>query len=186
MERDGMGGDNVVSAIGRFRKVLAGPNAAANDRLEALKFLLHFVGDMHQPLHCAERNHDKGGNLVKVEFPGVARANLNLHAVWDVDIVDAVVLGMNPVEYGRRLDGGISDEQAKAWAAGKVEDWAWEAHLVAVRYTYRWKGPDSAALPLEGVVKLDKEYVAVNKPVVEEQLRKAGIRLAQVLNEAFE
>jgi hypothetical protein len=188
LEREGRGDNNVVAAIGRFRKVLADRDAAANDRIEALKFLLHFVGDMHQPLHCAERNLDQGGNLVtvRVTFPTDGRPTANLHAAWDVDLLNYARGGMEAREYARRLDDGISAEQARAWAAGKVADWAWEAHLVAVQYTYRRKGPDSEELPSEGVVTLDKEYADVNKPKVEEQLKKAGIRLAQVLNEAFE
>ena len=59
----------VVEAIHTFSKVLADKHAKREQRLEALKFVVHFVGDIHQPLHCAERNGDKGGNFRMVTFP---------------------------------------------------------------------------------------------------------------------
>ncbi len=75
-------GDNVIDAIERFAKVLADVKAPRADRVEALKFLVHFIGDLHQPLHCADRNGDKGGNARLVFFPGRKKA-VSLHTVWD-------------------------------------------------------------------------------------------------------
>jgi len=67
MARDCPKGDCVITKIADFRKVVVDPAATPVDRKEALMFLIHFVGDMHQPLHCSD-NHDKGGNDVKLNF----------------------------------------------------------------------------------------------------------------------
>jgi hypothetical protein len=67
-KRDGHDGANVIDAVERFEKVLADTKAPREDRVEALKFLVHFMGDLHQPLHCADRNGDKGGNKRLVFF----------------------------------------------------------------------------------------------------------------------
>jgi hypothetical protein len=81
-QRDGRHGNNVIDQIDHFAKVLAERKASRADRVDALKFLVHFVGDLHQPLHCAERNQDKGGNGRLVFFLNQQRA-INLHSVWD-------------------------------------------------------------------------------------------------------
>src|SRR5258708_38823630 len=78
MARDCPKGDCVLAKIGDFEKVMADPAATATERKEALMFLVHFVGDMHQPLHCSD-NKDKGGNEVRLEFFG---RDSNLHSAW--------------------------------------------------------------------------------------------------------
>ncbi len=88
-------GDCVVAAIERFKTVLANATAARPARAEALKFLVHFVGDIHQPLHCAD-NHDRGGNDITVAF---FKASTNLHAVWDTGIITKA--GVTEIDYAR-------------------------------------------------------------------------------------
>src|SRR5882672_5025159 len=80
--RDGKNGNNVIAKIAEFERVLSDKNAAKADRAEALKFLVHFVGDLHQPLHCADRDGDKGGNA-RLVFFGDRQKAVNLHQVWD-------------------------------------------------------------------------------------------------------
>src|SRR3954463_3056035 len=80
--RDGKNGNNVIDKIVDFANVLNDRTRPAADREEALKFLIHFVGDIHQPLHSAERNEDKGGNFRLVFFLDEPQA-VNLHKVWD-------------------------------------------------------------------------------------------------------
>jgi hypothetical protein len=82
--RDCKDGDCVVVQIVRFAHVLADPHAKPRARLEALKFVVHFVGDIHQPLHC-ENHGDHGGNDVHVGWFGKPT---NLHAVWDGSIIE--------------------------------------------------------------------------------------------------
>jgi hypothetical protein len=115
--KHGNGGENVIDAIERFAKVLADKTAPKEDRVEALKFLIHFVGDLHQPLHCAERNGDKGGNGRLVFFPGRKKA-VSLHAVWDTLILPRSKGKQRVAEYGDALNAKITDKQAKAWATG--------------------------------------------------------------------
>ena len=81
----------MVAQIARDMSVLRDPKAPQPAKLEALRFLIHFVGDLHQPLHAADR-HDKGGNSLIV-FQGRRRSNL--HRVWDEDVVEA--LGPDPM-----------------------------------------------------------------------------------------
>ena len=71
-ERDGREGDNVIEAIDRQAKVLADKTQPREKRVEALKWIVHLVGDVHQPLHCADRNGDKGGNARR-SFPAAKR-----------------------------------------------------------------------------------------------------------------
>lgn len=81
MARDCPTGDCVLAKIEYFRKALVDPSLDAAHRREALMFLVHFVGDMHQPLHCSD-NADHGGNEVRVLVPSVKRPT-NLHSAWD-------------------------------------------------------------------------------------------------------
>ena len=76
--RDGRNGNNVIDAVDRQVKILADKAQPREKRVEALKFVVHFVGDIHQPLHCAERNGDRGGNKRLVFYPGGCEA-VSLH-----------------------------------------------------------------------------------------------------------
>jgi hypothetical protein len=181
-DRDGRDGNNVIDAIERFRKVLK-TSTDPDERKEALLFLIHFIPDMHQPLHSTERDGDRGGNLLKVTFPGSDDPRLNLHRVWDVELVEAALGGLEPLDYAKRLQSGITPELAAQWQRGTPEDWLNESHRAAVDFAYR--KADQTELPREGVVALDRAYVDRNRPAVGEQLKKAGIRLAAVLNEVF-
>ena len=79
----------VVAKIEQFERVLADRQVSQRQRLEALKYLVHFVGDVHQPLHTSN-DHDRGGNEVPVTFMG---RQTNLHAVWDTGIIEPAVKG---------------------------------------------------------------------------------------------
>ena len=119
-ERDGQQGNNVIDKINDFAKMLADKKAPKAERADALKFLVHFVGDLHQPLHCAERNHDKGGNARLVFFLNDPMA-INLHAVWDTSIL-LNRKGETPIlQYAQALNAKVSAPQAKQWAKGPRE-----------------------------------------------------------------
>jgi hypothetical protein len=173
MARDCPHGDCVIAKIEDFRKVLADPSTPAPARREALLFLIHFVGDMHQPLHCAN-NNDKGGNDVHVQFLGQPS---NLHSVWDSGL-----LGRMGTE--EQLFPALSQESArreKKFAKGTVEDWAEQSHNAAVKIVY---GKLPQAAPGQPVV-LDAAYEQAADPLIRLQIEKAGARLARVLNEAL-
>lgn len=170
----------VVESIGRFRKVLADPQAAHSNRVEALKFLVHFVGDIHQPLHCAERNGDHGGNLCMVDFPG-HNETVKLHYVWDGLLIHRSLSDnhLDAVAYAEHLNSRISKKNEQAWAGGSPADWATESHTIAVKSAY-------GGIPIkETAVQLSENYVKKNRAVVDKQLMEAGIRLSGLLNEIF-
>ena len=176
-QRDGKHGNNVIDKINQFERVLSDHNAPKEKRAEALKFLVHFVGDLHQPLHCADRN-DKGGNSRLVFFLDQPRA-LNLHTVWDTTILLHRKGRARVLQYAAALNRKISKEQAKQWKQGTVEDWANESHMIAVNVAYR-------GIPADGrPPQLDQAYVDRAGDAIDQQLQRAGVRLAMLLNQSF-
>ena len=177
-QRDGKDGNNVVNKLEEFAKVLNDRNAPRQQRVEALKFIVHFMGDLHQPMHCVERNGDKGGNFRLVFFPGKREA-VNLHRIWDSDILKLARGKLEDPEYAAALNTRISKEQEQSWSRGTPASWANEGHELAVRVAY-------SGIPSDGAPpKITDEYLAAAQPVVETQLSKAGVRLANLLNRIF-
>jgi len=173
----------IIVRIEEFKAILADKNSSRRERQEALKFLVHLVGDLHQPLHCAERMNNKGkgdggGNNRTVKFPGVGV--VKLHGVWDTNLVTECIGEKDPLEYAEALNGKVTADKKTAWSKGDVEDWAIETHKLAVSTAYKEVPADGPAQ------RLSADYVEKGKSVVEEQLMKAGVRLALVLNEAFD
>ena len=166
----------VVSQIDRVERALADKRVLASGRAEALRFLIHFVGDVHQPLHAAD-NRDKGGNATRVVLEG---RRTNLHAVWDVDMVRA--LGRSPEEISAQLEREITPADIRMWQMGNGLDWAIESFRIASREIYgKLSGPGGTDAPIV----LPREYPASESAVVRQQLERAGVRLAWVLNEVL-
>mgnify|MGYP000952893475 CR=1 FL=1 len=181
-------GDCVVAALDRLVITLKDPTASPTERAQALKFITHFVGDLHQPLHCAERNHDAGGNDVRVTFFGATHQSppfqtspWNLHAVWDGGMIDQT--GRSRTAYVKYLKDWIATQNAVVIASGSFVDWANETHAQAVDHAYRTAN-GSKAFPASGG-KVGQKYQSANIKVVDQQLAKAGVRLAKVLNDAL-
>ena len=181
-------GDCIVAALDREVPILADPNAAATDRAQALKFVTHLVADLHQPLHCAERKGDAGGNGVIVTFFGATNeappfqsSNWNLHAVWDGGLIEHS--GRTQAAYVKQLEDWIAAQDAAAIEIGTFVDWANESHRQAVEHAYR-TADGSQEFPATGG-EIGQAYYDANIAVVDEQLAKAGVRLARVLNRAF-
>jgi nuclease S1 len=179
--------DHVISAIERFLKVVADTTVSKDDRKEALLFIIHFLGDMHQPLHCCHRNEDRGGNLQQIKsFCGQTETRLNLHWIWDTHLLKAEKGELTVEDFAARLLSEITDDQRNCWRKGTVKDWVWDSHTIAVSTVYRFA--DGKALPPrdEPAVELtDENYAKANRAIVREQLKKGGIRLAKVLNDCF-
>ena len=112
--------DCVVDKIHEFAAELKDPATPPAERLMALKFVLHFVGDLHQPLHSADHS-DKGGNCIALS-PSPDGKVKNLHAFWDVTTVNA--LGSSAASIASKLDGKITPAETKAWSAGTPKTWA--------------------------------------------------------------
>src|SRR6185369_2689446 len=104
-----------------FAAELADPSTGSEEQIVALKFLLHFVGDLHQPLHASD-DHDRGGNDKRVSASGFRAGNL--HHFWDTEFVEQ--LGPDPKTIASDLIGHITQEQERLWSQGKPSDWAME------------------------------------------------------------
>jgi len=169
-------GDCVVAAIERYRVILADLSRSKQDRAEALKFLVHLVGDVHQPLHCL-KDHE-GGTTLEVLFYG-ERINpfnekpWNLHAVWDSGLIQHA--GLSQEDYIRTLNHWLERQPLEELLQGTGREWALESHQAAITTAYSFPADRN----------LGDLYLQASLPVVSERLAKAGARLAMLLNEAF-
>jgi hypothetical protein len=169
--RDCPDGACVVAKVEQFERALADRQASQRQRLEALKYLVHFIGDMHQPLHAAD-DHDRGGNDVTVTFMG---RQTNLHAVWDSGIIEPAVRG-DERSYAVRLMRNITQAELSQWSQGDPISWTNESHDVATSATYG---------ELQHAGALPDSYEGQALPIVNKQLQRAGVRLAKVLNDCL-
>ena len=172
----------VVDKIDQFTAELRNNSLAKAERLLALKFLLHLIGDVHQPLHAADRK-DRGGNDVVVLF-GDRTVPDNLHAYWDTHLVQK--LGSDVRAVAAALNQRIGTANAQDWAKGTAADWAKGSFQRAKSVVYKFAG-ESTIIDAHGVQiqRLDTAYDGKALPTVREQLSKAGVRLAMVLNNLF-
>jgi len=159
----------VVDRIESFAKVLGDRNASHDERVEALKFLVHFVGDVHQPLHAIAEA--RGGNDVHiVEFGSseCGKSSCNLHFAWDIGLIEHS--HRSESEYLAFLNRMISSRNLHSQGSGTPEDWANQSFHLA-----RQVWLNDGAL-------VDEAYYRKNIHVVDEQLALAGLRLAALLN----
>ena len=163
----------VVAKIGEYAAVLANRTASDAARLRALKFVVHFVGDVHQPLHAAD-NGDRGGNDVHLLWDGTMA---NLHHIWDTELVRAA--GADETTLAEQLDHAVELQEIAAISGGTVTAWANEAHGLAVEHAY-------GGLPPSPALTADSPYAVEAIKVVRMQLQRAGFRLAAVLNAALQ
>lgn len=162
----------VAGIIGEMQSRLRNPNLAAPERAAALKFLVHFAGDLHQPLHAGDRG-DRGGNDVQAVF---FNKPTNLHSVWDTAILETA-LQRDP-SLKARLEKQAGFWERRRLAKGSVDDWAWETRDVSRDVAY-------APLPASRPAVLGDAYQRRAAPAVQLQIRRAGLRLASLLNAAF-
>lgn len=174
--------DCVVNKIEEFAGELQGAATPPAERLLALKFLIHLVGDLHQPLHAADHD-DRGGNCIGLSASAdrnTARAP-NLHAYWDLAVVDAQ--GASAEQIADKLDAGISAALLNEWASGTARSWAMETFEIARHDAYAL--PSRPTCGTQGSVALPQEYEAEARKVAAAQLQKAAIRMASILNRAL-
>ena len=172
-------GDCIVGELQRARQAL---RCGGNDeRREALRWAIHLVADLHQPLHTIAE--EQGGNTVPLEvaIAGLrcprctpSRSAQNLHWLWDGSLIAASAWSWGA--YVRRLeDGWLVSDEARAAAGGNVIDWTNETHAVA-REVWSWTPADRS---------IGDDYYRKALPVLDRQLGRAGLRLAVFLNDAF-
>lgn len=168
--------DCVTDKIEGFAAELRNPATPAAERVLALKFIEHFVGDLHQPLHASD-HMDRGGNCVGLEPSPDGHAN-NLHAYWDSTVVRA--LGGSADEIAAKLDAQITPAEVNAWSHGDARTWALEGFQLARRDAYAL--PDRPTCEEHRSVALSSAYEAAAERDAAVQLERAGVRLAWVLN----
>lgn len=168
--------DCVTDKVEEFVAELANTSTPAAERVMALEFLLHFVGDMHQPLHMSDDN-DQGGNGKKVKAPGDRSGNL--HHYWDTDFVEAI--DIDPVTAANDILKTITTAQRQEWTQGTSDNWAIETSDVGKTVAYN--------LPTEvnshGAIVLSADYKTAAIDAVRIQLARAGVRLALLLTRAL-
>jgi len=165
----------VVSKIEDFRRILQNSQAGRLQKQQALKFLLHLIADLHQPLHVGD-NNDQGGNLLQVRFFDVGS---NLHRLWDSQAIERHTT--NEKVWLWDFDFVANPKMVSEWSKGTPADWATESLRIA-REAYREPGSNKQ---IRSGARLGNEYYRFALPVIRTQLAKAGIRIAFVLNAIF-
>jgi hypothetical protein len=164
-------GSNVYKSVLSAEHTLKDDKATRRQKVEALKFIIHFVGDMHQPMHVS-RAEDKGGNTIMLSFNG---EDTNLHALWDSKLLDYT--GLSYDKLADKYDHATPSQITK-WQSDPVIVWAWESYQIST-ILYNEVNADGSS-------KLDKNYYDAHIGTVESRIEKAGIRLAGVLNAVFD
>jgi hypothetical protein len=180
------GGQCNTEQLERLSGVLADRHASVRERDEALKWVVHLIADIHQPLHAAD-NADHGGNLVPVALEGVhTRGRENLHRAWDNDLVQLALHAHNRHQPPRDIELLAAEAHSleREVGQGSPDSWARESNNLARNVAYHFPGFACNSVPA-GVVVLDATYLEDAELVVRERLLLAGARLANVLNQAL-
>ena len=172
MERDCPDGNCIAWKTREFIGIARLAMRKKDELLEPIKYIIHFGGDLHQPLHLGHPQ-DRGGTDIPVELDG---RSMNLHQAWDSGILK--LAGESEAALAQRLSRRITPEFKRRWKKGLLRDWSWETHLIAIRVAY-------AALPSGSPKVLDENYVRRAREVIDEQLAKGGVRLAELLNRTW-
>ena len=159
---------DLVKGIEKCIAVIKDKSASDEDKIFYLKMLVHFIGDLHQPMHIG-RAEDRGGNDIQLQWFG---QGTNLHRVWDSDMINHY--RMSYTELGDNLPP-LSKKAKKALQQGSLMDWVAESHALTKKiYASVEKGDQ-----------LGYRYMYDHFTMVREQLQKGGLRLAKTLNGIF-
>ena len=170
----------VLTAILHDFKILQAKEQSDVSKLDALKSLGHWVGDIHQPLHVSFVD-DRGGNTITTsgQCPG------KLHAVWDTCLV-LYSVGPYASEAATDLLAAITPEMKAGWNASVPRDWANESFAIAEAAQTMYCAMHGPSCDMtSGTLIISDQYLDANEPVVKQQLQKAGVRLAWLLDTAL-
>ena len=161
--------DCVVSIVQKLERRMADASLSRTERRETLFFLIHFLSDLHQPLHTGDKG-DRGGNDVQTVYRNYAG---NLHGTWDTGLI----LGYKETDpaLSNRVMRPASAWERRRTARGGPEQWVWQSHAIARDVAY-------PHLPAQRPALLGEDYARAAKSSIEKQLRRAGLRVAAVLN----
>jgi hypothetical protein len=173
------GGNCVTAQITRTHRILADESLPPAVRLEALAFMVHFAGDVHNPLHSGD-NEDQGGNQVKADY-GI-KPGYSLHAIWDNPLAERAI--SDPADPVARR---YTAEERKTLAGGTPDDWGRESWEIARSLVYptAFDTDDVCARPLPERTALSQEDIVRAVPIARQRVVQAGLRIADLLDSAF-
>lgn len=160
--------NNTYTAILKTEATLKDKTLSVEQKNEALKYLIHLVGDAHQPMHIS-RKEDKGGNTIQVRFD---YKGTNLHSLWDSKLIDHE--GLSDADIARTYDVA-TPAQIKQWQADSPMEWIWESYQISTELYANTKPGQE----------IDDAYYQKYIPVIRKRIGQAGIRLAGELNKLF-
>jgi len=160
---------DLITGIDQCKRILLDRNASLNDKVFHLKLLVHLMGDLHQPMHVS-RSEDRGGNDIQVQW---FDEGTNLHRLWDTNLLETYGMGFH--ELGDELNRSTSKKMRKQIQDGDMVSWLEESHALA-KEVYG---------SVEVGEKLSYGYSYRYNEVLFDCLKKAGFRLARVLNDIF-
>ncbi|HMI41338.1 MAG TPA: S1/P1 nuclease [Sphingomicrobium sp.] len=173
---------NCVSAqIERNARLVADVHVPRRERLMALAFLVHFVGDLHQPMHAGD-HADLGGNKVAANY-GIIGGRTNLHSIWDGWLAERAI--STPPAGASALLAAVPPAERQRIAAGTLEEWSREMWSKARDLAYKTLVGDPCGAAPVGRPTLDEAEVRALIPAVREDVTEGGIRLARLLDDAL-
>ncbi|WP_328600558.1 S1/P1 nuclease [Pontixanthobacter aquaemixtae] len=172
------GGNCVTAQIERNQRLLADESLPAHIRLEALAFMVHFVGDIHMPLHSGDKD-DRGGNDRKTAYGIVP--DMNLHWIWDGALAERAITSTE-----RPMVRRYSAAERADYGGGEPADWGRESWQAARDFVYpNAFNTDPCASDLPDEAALTQEDIVEAIPVAQRRIRQAGLRMAAMLDQAF-
>jgi hypothetical protein len=162
--RDCPRGSCVTEQIQKFSDILGDPSVPLRQRKDALKYLVHFVGDVHQPLHLGNKK-DRGGGTLRFPYKGKV---VSLHYLWDGGLID---WQGSLLKYAARLNARVLEGEISSWNLLTVSDWANESRSMALKSAYNVEKKS-----------LSKAYIERSREIIDLRLTQAGVRLAHLLN----
>ncbi|MGN6269693.1 MAG: S1/P1 nuclease [Sphingomonas sp.] len=171
-------GNCAAAQIEKDVALLKSGKGTTKDRLTALVFLIHLVGDIHQPLHAGE-DHDAGGNKVAASYGIYAPPHFNLHSIWDGPLAErAITSGPSLI---RRYPSAVK----RALQAGTVTDWSRQSWEIAQTQVYASVMNGQPCGPEPAKVTMDEATIEREVPVARLQVKRGGLRLAKLLDQAL-
>lgn len=167
---DTVSNENVYSALNKAKIALTNPQSTKIEKVHALKFIMHFVGDLHQPMHIS-RAEDKGGSTIQLNFD---EKGTNLHSLWDTKMLEKQ--GLTYDQLATKYDN-VSAENIKQWQSDPLMLWLWESYQIS---TQLYADVDAMNKRV-----IDDAYYQKYLPLVEKRIQQSAIRLAGVLNELY-
>jgi hypothetical protein len=171
----------VTDQIERNLRLIKDHAVPVRERLMALAFLVHFVGDLHQPLHASDHD-DRGGNDEIVAY-GAIGGHTNLHSIWDGLLAERAI--STPPADARGILSRLSPAERQGMRAGSIEDWARESWDASRRFVYGALVADPCTAPIPPGAVMDEAMIQRLIPIVRRQVARGGERLARMLDEAF-